>query len=185
MILAAFDPGKTTSYALFDTTTPWTIEVGEIGLVGVGRDVRPCGAEIRRLVERADMTLVEKVGAMTKQGVSSMFTFGLSTGAILGALAAMDLPIERIEPTEWKKGSRLNGLDKNEAKIAARRYAKELWPEHAEIFDVSQNHGMAEAALMARWFFLMGPGRDIPVPADCQVKVAPPPPRKRGEKKAA
>lgn len=184
MILASFDPGRVTSYAIFDTTKPWTIEIGEVDLVGVGRDLRPCGHQIREIVERTDIALVEKVGAMSKQGVSSMFTFGMSLGAILGALAAAQLPIERVDPTEWKKGSRLNGLDKADAKTAARRYAKELWPEHAKIFNMATKHGMAEAALMARWFFLMGPGRDIPVPAESQVKIDPPTPNKKGDKAA-
>lgn len=184
MILASFDPGRVTSFAIFDTTKPWTIEIGEVDLVGVGRDLRPCGHQIREIVERTDIALVEKVGAMSKQGVSSMFTFGMSLGAILGALAASQLPIERVDPTEWKKGSRLNGLDKTDAKTAARRYAKELWPEHAKTFNMSTKHGMAEAALMARWFFLMGPGRDIPVAADSPVKIAPPPPRKKSDKAA-
>jgi len=174
MILTAFDPGKVASFAVFDTTTPWEIEIGEVGLEGAGRDLRPCGKQIRELIERSNVALVEKVGAMKGQGVSSMFTFGLSLGAILGACSATGRQIERVDPQEWKKGSKLNGLDKNEAKTAARHYAKELWPQHAKFFNMSTKHGLAEAALMARWYFLSGPGRDIVLPADCQVRLDPP-----------
>lgn len=163
MILAAFDPGTVTSFAIYDTSRPWTIEIGEVRLIGVGREVRPCGIHIREIVSRIDQALIEKIGAMPKQGVSSMFTFGMSTGAVMGAISALEVPLERVEPREWKKGSRLSGLKDTEAKAAARHYAKELWPEHAEIFDMATKHGMADAALMARWYFLAGPGRHVPI----------------------
>lgn len=170
MILLAFDPGRIASFAIFDTTRPWDVEIGTLKLVGVGRDVRPCGVHAAQLAIGVDQALVEKVGAMPKQGVSSMFTFGMCTGAILGALAAAGRPLERVDPSEWKSGSRLNGLKDTEAKNAALAYAKELWPQHAAIFDVKANHGMAEAALMARWYFLKGPGRDVELDADSPMK---------------
>lgn len=163
MILAAFDPGTITSFAIFDTERPWEIEIGEVRLIGAGRELRPCGLHIREIVTRIDQALIEKVGAMKNQGVSSMFTFGMSTGAVLGAISALGVPLERVEPREWKKGSRLSGLKDTEGKTAARLYAKELWPEHAATFDMTTKHGMADAALMARWYFLNGPGRHVPI----------------------
>lgn len=172
MILGAFDPGRITSYAIFDTTQPWGVEIGTLKLVGVGRDVRPCGLHAAEVTRGIDQALVEKVGAMPKQGVSSTFTFGMSLGVVLGAMAAMGTPLDRVDPSEWKSGSRLNGLKDIEAKKAALNYAKELWPQHAAIFNVVGNHGMAEAALMARWFFLKGPGRDVPLAAGSPMKRA-------------
>ena len=57
------------------------------------------------------------------------------------------------------------------AKDAARHYARELWPEHEAILRVKKNHGLAEAALMARWFFLAGPGRDVAIDDDAPVRA--------------
>lgn len=170
MRIAAFDPGKIASYAIFDSSAPFDIEVGTVRLVGAQREVRPCGVHICEIVGSVDQAIVEKVGAMPGQGVTSMFTFGMCTGAILGAIAAMGRPLERVEPQQWKLGSRLNGLKDDAAKTAARQYAKELWPQHAKIFDVAKNHGIAEAALMARWYFLKGPGRDIDIDPESPVK---------------
>lgn len=171
MKLAAFDPGTVTSFAIFDTERPWQIEIGEVRLVGAGRELRPCGIHIREIVSSIDQALIEKVGAMKNQGVSSMFTFGMSTGAVLGAICALEVPLDRVEPREWKKGSRLSGLKDSEAKTAARLYAKELWPEHARSFDMSTKHGMADAALMARWYFMNGPGRHVPISGPSAMRL--------------
>lgn len=170
MILTAFDPGKLASFAVFDTSKPWEIEIGEVRQTGVGRYIRPCAIHIEELVSRSQIAVIEEVGAMPKQGVSSMFTFGMSLGAILGAAQANAVPVEMVRPPVWKAASQLGGLTDGEGKTAARLYAKQLWPQHAKILDVKDNHGMADAALIARWYFLKGPGRDIPVDAACQMR---------------
>lgn len=161
MKLVTFDPGKISSYAIFDTSEPWAIQAGEVDLAGVGRFLRPCPRHIGRIIEGADQVLVEEVGSMTKQGVSSMFTFGLAVGALLNAIACHGYPLEMVKPQPWKAASRLGGLKDIEAKRAACRYASELWPMQADLFRHSTKHGRAEAALMARWYFLKGPGKDV------------------------
>ncbi|MEP3670781.1 MAG: hypothetical protein ABJN42_29130 [Roseibium sp.] len=171
MIVVAFDPGKVASWARYDTVRPWDIEMGELEQIGRGRLLRPCPIHLAELVKEADMAIVEEVGAMKEQGVSSMFTFGLCVGSILGALSACDKPIALVMPQEWKKATRLSGMGRDNAKIAARHYAKELWPATASLMNVKKNHGMAEAALMARWFFLQGPGADVELKDNVPVKV--------------
>ena len=99
-----------------------------------------------------------------------MFTFGMSLGTILGAVQAHGRPLETVRPPEWKAASRLGGLKDEAAKTAARLYAKQLWPQHAEIFNKKTKHGIAEAALMARWYFLRGPGRDVPIDDSCPMR---------------
>jgi hypothetical protein len=69
--------------------------------------------------------------------------------------------VELVTPLTWKAASRLGGISKDAAKDAARSLATELWPTLRPVFRVKKNHGMAEAALMARWYFLSGPGRDV------------------------
>ncbi|MCW3782581.1 hypothetical protein [Defluviimonas salinarum] len=172
MIIVAFDPGRVASYARYDTTSPFTIRIGEIELIGSGRLLRPCGMHISDIIADADQVVVEEVGARPGQGVSAMFTFGLCLGSILNAVTAARKPLVLVTPPEWKKASRLAGGSDEEAKDAARAYARELWPEHDKILKIKKNHGMADAALMARWYFLKGPGRDIPLEGGAPVRAA-------------
>ena len=47
--------------------------------------------------------VVEQVNAMPGQGVTSMFNFGQTFGAIKGICAALGLPIFFVRPSKWKK----------------------------------------------------------------------------------
>lgn len=163
MRIVAFDPGRIASYAILRTQTPHLIEVGELDLIGSGRLRRPCPVHIRELMGGTDCAIIEEVGARPDQGASAVFTFGMCVGTILGAVSAAGVPIELVSPQKWKAASRLGGLAREAAKDAARAYATELWPDQKGPFRVKKNHGLAEAALMARWYFLAGPGRDVPM----------------------
>lgn len=170
MKIVAFDPGKIASYAIYDTREPHLIEIGTINLVGSGRLTRPCSLHLTRIAQDADAVVVEEVGARREQGVTSVFTFGLCVGTILGALGSLGVQLVTVTPQSWKSASRLNGLVGEEAKTAARAYATELWPGHEPLLRVKKNHGLAEAALMARWYFNSGPGRDVPIHNDAVMR---------------
>lgn len=163
MIITAFDPGRDASWARFDTAKPWTVEIGVALKIGTGRLLRPCPIEIAQIIKDSDQVVVEEVGARSNQGVSAMFTFGLCVGTILGTVSAHSKPLVLVTPPQWKAASRLGGLTDDAVKEASRAYARELWPEHDAVLRTKKNHGMAEAALMARWYFLKGPGKDIPM----------------------
>lgn len=169
MRLIAFDPGRETSYAIFDTAEPFRIEIGTVDMIGQGRLLRPCPLHIGTLCEGIDQAVVEEVGARPEQGVSAMFTFGLVLGCLLGALTAAKVPLVLVTPQDWKKSARLSGLGRDESKDAARAAAKELWPAHDKLLKVKKNHGLAEAALMTRWYFLAGPGRNLGLAAQDQA----------------
>lgn len=163
MRIVAFDPGRLASWAVLDTTAPQRIEVGELDLIGSGRLRRPCPVHVVELMRGTDCAVIEEVGARPDQGASAVFTFGMCVGTILGAVSASRVPIELVTPQKWKAASRLGGLARDAAKDAARAYATELWPDQRDLFRLKKNHGLAEAALMARWYFLAGPGRDVPM----------------------
>ncbi|MBT28087.1 MAG: hypothetical protein CMO01_00390 [Thalassobius sp.] len=170
MKIIAFDPGRVCSYAILDTLAPHEVTVGELDLVGAGRLIRPCGQHIRELLEDGvDCAIVEEVGARQGQGSSSIFTFGLSTGAILNAIGASRVSLDTVTPPQWKRASRIHSSSETDVKDLARAYATQLWPARRDVFKIKKNHGQAEAALMARWFFLKGPGRDA---ADKETKAA-------------
>lgn len=59
--------------------------------------------KIKEVVPESDLVGLERVHAMPKQGVVSMFSFGEQFGLIKGALYALDIPFELIEPKRWQK----------------------------------------------------------------------------------
>ena len=69
--------------------------------------------------------VVEQVNAMPGQGVTSMFNFGQTFGAIKGVCAALDLPIFFVRPSKWKKHFELI----NSSKDASRTKAIEMYPK--------------------------------------------------------
>ena len=69
--------------------------------------------------------VVEQVNAMPGQGVTSMFNFGQTFGAIKGVCAALKLPIFFVRPSKWKKHFELI----NSSKDASRTKVIEMYPK--------------------------------------------------------
>ena len=68
--------------------------------------------------------VVEQVNAMPGQGVTSMFNFGQTFGAIKGICAALKLPIFFVRPSRWKKYFELI----NSSKDSSRTKVIEMYP---------------------------------------------------------
>ena len=81
---------------------------------------------IKKNIHKTDeiSVVVEQVNAMPGQGVTSMFNFGQTFGAIKGVCAALELPIFFIRPSKWKKHFELI----NSSKDASRTKAIEMYP---------------------------------------------------------
>ena len=111
------------------------------------RQVCPAGLSI--LIESltgpyVTKAIVEKVGAMPGQGVSSMFSFGRSVGIIEGVLAAKQIPVSFVTPQAWQK---LSGASKG--KDGSRQRVMELFPREAHLFARVKDDGRADAVLIA------------------------------------
>ena len=91
--------------------------------------------------------VIEKVGAMPGQGVSSMFNFGRSAGIIEGVVAALRMPHTYVTPQTWTKA-----VGRAAGKDASRMRAMELFPTRAELFRRAKDDGRADAALIAYWY---------------------------------
>jgi len=90
---------------------------------------------------------LEQVGAMPKQGVSSVFSFGKGYGIWIGICAALKLPTTFVTPQRWKKVI-MDGIpDKN----AARLRAQQLYPAVAPAMKLVKHDGRAEALLIAEY----------------------------------
>ena len=70
------------------------------------------------------VVVVEQVNAMPGQGVTSMFNFGQTFGAIKGICAALGLPIHFVRPAKWKKHFELI----KDSKDASRTKVIEMYP---------------------------------------------------------
>jgi crossover junction endodeoxyribonuclease RuvC len=92
--------------------------------------------------------VVEQVNAMPGQGVTSMFNFGQTFGAIKGVCAALNLPIFFIRPSKWKKYFELI----NSSKDSSRTKAIEMYPSIANQLSKKKDVNKSDAILIARFF---------------------------------
>lgn len=140
-VILGVDPGASGAIAFYRPDRPAEIEVYDVPLVDKMIDA----AQVAHLIRTAGATeaMIERVGAMPKQGVSSTFKFGMAYGAVLGIVAAMGVPIRQATPGRWKAHFRLSA-DKEQARGLAVRQ----WPSSRD-FSLKKHHGRAEAALLA------------------------------------
>ena len=92
--------------------------------------------------------VVEQVNAMPGQGVTSMFNFGQSFGAIKGVCAALEVPIYFVRPSKWKKYFDLI----NSSKDASRTKVIEMYPTLSEQLSKKKDVNKCDAILIARFF---------------------------------
>ena len=92
--------------------------------------------------------VVEQVNAMPGQGVTSMFNFGQTFGAIKGVCAALALPIFFVRPSKWKKHFELI----NSSKDSSRTKAIEMYPKLSNKLTKKKDVNKSDAILIARYF---------------------------------
>ena len=92
--------------------------------------------------------VVEQVNAMPGQGVTSMFNFGQTFGALKGICAALELPIFFVRPSKWKKYFELI----NSSKDASRTKAIEMYPKLSNQLSKKKDVNKSDAILIARFF---------------------------------
>ena len=98
------------------------------------------------------VVVVEQVNAMPGQGVTSMFNFGQTFGAIKGICAALNLPIFFVRPAKWKKHFELI----NSSKDASRTKVIEMYPSIAEKLSKKKDVNKSDAILIARYIVKLG-----------------------------
>jgi len=153
-VIVGIDPGAHGALAFLpERGTPWVMDMPTVqvkrGKRTINR-VEPAviGAVLRgTLVGNDIVASVEQVGAMPGQGVSSMFEFGRSFGAVLGVLAALSVPVTMTPPQTWKRAMGVSA-DKTGSRASALR----LWPELAAELARVKDDGRAEALLIAEHY---------------------------------
>lgn len=143
MKVLGIDPGSVSAaYAYLDTEDPFSPpEVGDVPVVNKMVDA----VSFAKIVadNRPDAVIIETVGSMPKQGVSSSFRFGMGCGLLRGVIHGANIPLHEVTPAKWKGHFR---LDSDGEKSRARALA--LYPE-TEGLNLKKHHGRAEALLLA------------------------------------
>lgn len=88
--------------------------------------------------------VIEGVGAMPGQGVSSVFAFGKAFGVLIGVSAATFCPIDFVSPAKWKRDMGVTA-----SKDGSRAKASMMFPRYSELWRRAKDDGRAEALLIA------------------------------------
>lgn len=145
------DPGRTGGLArlTFDDGKLLTGAIFPVPLLKVkGKesiDYVSLAAQWTPQITQCDEVVIELVGSMPKQGVSSTFKFGYSAGFVYGLVAGARVPHTFMTPQSWKK---VVGIAGSDAEVSRRR-AGQLMPSLVGLWPLGKHDGLAEAALMA------------------------------------
>jgi len=151
MIVLGIDPGASGALAFFDPDSG-LLDIIDTPVVEVmrgnkaKREISPPMLAALIKARMPDQVILERVGAMPGQGVSSMFQFGRGVGMVEGVIGCLALPITYVSPIVWQRAVGARG-----GKGGARLRAAELFPAYAQMFARVKDDGRADAALIAWW----------------------------------
>ena len=156
MLIIGIDPGISGSICFFEDGK--ILDVLEMPTMTDGKKNKKQvnGAQIYneistkiRGIEKQNLrVIIEQVSAMPGQGVTSMFNFGQTFGAIKGICASLNLPIFYVRPAKWKKHFELI----NASKDASRTKVIEMYPLISDRLRKKKDVNKADAILIARYF---------------------------------
>lgn len=118
-------------------------------VLSAGKDKMLDGEAIYAFLKNSGpkLIVIEKVHAMPGQGVSSMFTFGVSFGTVVGIATCCNARLLLVAPAAWKKKFNLIGKDKD----AARKEAYMRFPSLRSELTRKKDVGRADALLLAEY----------------------------------
>ena len=147
------DPGISGAISVFrDGKLESVVDMPTVEIASGKTIKRHISAATLRNILELDMyqfshVVIEKVGAMPGQGVTSMFNFGRSAGIIEGVVVGLKIPHTYVTPQTWTKA-----VGRAAGKDASRMRAMELFPFKADLFKRAKDDGRADACLIAYWY---------------------------------
>jgi crossover junction endodeoxyribonuclease RuvC len=102
------------------------------------------------LLSKSPRVSIERVHAMPKQGVTSMFTFGKGYGGLLAVIDIAKAEVCHVLPRAWQK-KMLPECPRGQSKEEAVRHAVRKWEELEKPLKKKVNQGIADAALLAEY----------------------------------
>ena len=154
MRIFGIDPGLSGAIAILEDDK--VLDVVDIPVMSEGKKNKKQlnSAHLAQYIENnildvnKTIVVVEQVNAMPGQGVTSMFNFGQTFGAIKGISAALKLPIFFVRPSKWKKHFNLIKTNKD----ASRTRVIEVYPEISSKLHRKKDSNRADAILIALYF---------------------------------
>ena len=146
VIYIGIDPGsKSGAYAIITnegvTVKPWDDYTFRADMANIAYERESHGEKM--------LAVVEKVGAMPKQGLSSTWAFARNVGIIEGILIGLWIPYQLVPPRVWKKEFSLTS-DKVKSVEVCRRLFPNVSLMRTERCRMDDNN-FAEAVLMAEY----------------------------------
>ncbi|MFZ9627331.1 MAG: hypothetical protein ACO3AD_18895 [Burkholderiaceae bacterium] len=149
MIVLGIDPGLSGALAFYE------VEANEVQIIDMpcvevvrnGKTKREVSANLLAgVIEGRSIAaaFLERVNAMPGQGVTSVFSFGRSSGIVEGVVAAFHIPVTLVIPQTWQKA-----MGVRDGKDASRERAMQLFPSSADMFARKKDDGRSDAALIA------------------------------------
>lgn len=149
--ILGIDPGLTGAIALYMPGQD-RLFVGDVPLFELKRngklrrevDVHNLANMLADCAQHKPVVWIEHVSAMPGEGAVGAFTFGKTVGLLTGICVGLQLVIERVTPSVWKRAM---GVPAD--KDAARARASQLLPQHSSCWPLKKHDGRAESALIA------------------------------------
>lgn len=124
-IVIGIDPGQSGGIAILERDAPHL--VWSIGVTPMPVSPNKIWELLEPYANRGLQAHLEKVASMPKQGVASMFKFGMNYGTVIGILAAAKIGVIDVPPKDWQSGLRLSTVKK-----LSKTQLKERWRAAAE-----------------------------------------------------
>ena len=155
MILIGIDPGLSGAIAILEDKKVLNLHEMPVMAEGKKNKKQLNSAQLVNLIKEyandSDevAVIVEQVNAMPGQGVTSMFNFGQTFGAIKGICAALKLTIFFVRPSKWKKHFELI----NSSKDSSRTKTIEMYPTLSNQLSKKKDVNKSDAILIARFYY--------------------------------
>ena len=154
MIIFGIDPGVNGAISILENKKVLNFYEMPTMIDGKKNKRQVNGAQVANIIKEQlknseeKIVVVEQVSAMPGQGVTSMFNFGQTFGAIKGVCAALGLPIFFVRPSKWKKHFELI----NSSKDSSRTKAIEMYPSLSDDLARKKDVNKSDAILIARFY---------------------------------
>ena len=155
MIVVGIDPGLSGAIAILENNKVLNIFDMPVMAEGKKNKRQLNSAQLVNIIKDSTKpdaekaVVVEQVNAMPGQGVTSMFNFGQTFGAIKGVCAALELPIFFVRPSKWKKHFELI----NSSKDSSRTKVIEMYPSLSSQLAKKKDVNKSDAILIARFYY--------------------------------
>lgn len=119
MIICGIDPGQTGGIAIVND------DAHDVSVAVMPDSVLSFIAFMRAVAP--SHVWIEKAQAMPKNGVVSMFRYGLHFGELIGAISALGYPHTQVRPWDWCRAMHI-GASGGSAKCRSLETARRLFP---------------------------------------------------------